>query len=97
MGMTLVRGRDFDERDDRSAPATAIVSQAAAQRFWGRDDPIGRVIRIVAGSRDFTIVGVVTDARQSALNQESPSMYFSIALRMAVVSIFSEFARPTRW
>jgi putative ABC transport system permease protein len=81
MGMTLVRGRDFDERDDRSAPATAIVSQAAAQQFWGRDDPIGRVIRIVAGSRDFTIVGVVTDVRQSALNQESPSMYFSIDAR----------------
>jgi putative ABC transport system permease protein len=81
MGMTLVRGRDFDERDGRSTPATAIVSQAAAQQFWGRDDPIGRVIRIVAGSRDFTIVGVVTDVRQSALNQESPSMYFSIDAR----------------
>jgi predicted permease len=81
MGMTLVRGRDFDERDDRSAPATAIVSQAAAQQFWGRDDPIGRVIRIVAGSRDFTIVGVITDVRQSALNQESPSMYFSVEAR----------------
>jgi len=81
MGMTLVRGRDFDARDGRSAPATAIVSQAAAQQFWGRDDPLGRMIRIVAGSRDFTIVGVVTDVRQSALNQESPSMYFSIDAR----------------
>jgi putative ABC transport system permease protein len=81
MGMTLVRGRDFDERDDRSAPATVIVSQAVAQQFWGRDDPIGRVIRTVAGSRDFTVVGVVTDVRQSALNQGSPSMYFSIDAR----------------
>jgi putative ABC transport system permease protein len=74
MGMTLVRGREFDERDDRSAPVTAVVSQAVAQQFWGRDDPIGRVIRIVAGSRDFTIIGVVTDVRNSALDQESPSM-----------------------
>jgi putative ABC transport system permease protein len=81
MGMTVVGGRDFDERDDRAAPATVIVSQATAQQFWGRDDPIGRVIRIVAGGRDFTIVGVVTDVRQSALNQESPSMYFSINAR----------------
>jgi predicted permease len=81
MGMTLVRGRDFDERDDRSAPSTAVVSQAAAQQFWGRNDPIGRVIRIVASSRDFTIIGVVTDVRNSALNQESPSMYFSINAR----------------
>jgi putative ABC transport system permease protein len=81
IGMTLIRGRDFDERDDRSSQPTAIVSQAAAHQFWGNDDPIGRVIRIVAGSRDFTIVGVVDDVRSSALNQESPAMYFSINAR----------------
>jgi putative ABC transport system permease protein len=71
MGMALVHGRDFDARDDRSAPATAVVSQAAAQQFWGRDDPVGRVIRIVASGLDFTIVGVVTASgmRRSTRNR----------------------------
>ena len=56
-----------------------IVSQATAQRFWGDDDPLGRIAPSSRRSAsEFTVVvGVVGDVRQNSLNQESPSIYYA--------------------
>ncbi len=82
MGISLVRGRTFDDRDGPTAPPVVLISRATAQKFFGGDDPIGRGIRPVAGARSFTIVGVVTDVRHTTLNRESPAMYYPIASRV---------------
>jgi len=42
MGITLLRGRYFDERDNDSAPDSVIVDERLAQRFWPGADPIGK-------------------------------------------------------
>ncbi|HEX3703027.1 MAG TPA: ABC transporter permease [Vicinamibacterales bacterium] len=77
----LVRGRDFTEADNaRDVPV--IVSQAAARRFWGADDPIGRVIRRPNDTQMMTVIGVVGDVRDTALNQESPAIYYPSAARV---------------
>jgi predicted permease len=44
MGITLLRGRYFDERDNGSAPDSVIVDERLAQRFWPGADPIGKRI-----------------------------------------------------
>ena len=81
MGIPLLRGRDFGDQDVANAPLTMIVSQAMARKFWGSADPLGRTVRL-NGPRDFLVVGVVGDARLTALDQEPiPAMYFSAALR----------------
>jgi len=60
-----------------------IVSQATAHKFWGSDDPIGRVIRPArADARSWTVVGVVGDVRSTALVRESPAMYFASGARL---------------
>ena len=41
MGMTLLAGRDFTERDDLSAPRIAIVNEQFAKTFYGGGNPIG--------------------------------------------------------
>ncbi|HYU44310.1 MAG TPA: ABC transporter permease, partial [Vicinamibacteria bacterium] len=41
MGLPLVRGRDFDLRDDRGAPDVVIVNAQMAERHWPGRDPIG--------------------------------------------------------
>ena len=59
----VVRGREFDGRDVRSAPWTVVVNQALAQRLWPGEDPVGRLIRIEAGSDEPArrVIGVVGD------------------------------------
>jgi len=83
MAIPLLRGRDFSDRDGPGAPLVAIVSQAAARRFWGDADPIGRTLRPTAApQRVFTVVAVVGDVRSTALNQESPAVYYPLASRV---------------
>src|SRR5205823_5942547 len=42
MGVKLVRGRFFDDRDGATGPRTVIVDERLAKRFWPNQDPIGR-------------------------------------------------------
>jgi putative ABC transport system permease protein len=82
MHIPLLRGRSFTDADVRSAPFVMIVSQSTARRFFGDADPIGRALRPSAKPEiAFTIVGVVGDVRDQALNQQTPSLYYSIAQR----------------
>ena len=42
MGVTLVRGRFFNERDTATAPKVLVIDEKLARRFWPNQDPIGR-------------------------------------------------------
>jgi hypothetical protein len=86
MNIPLLRGRDFTDADDDKAPHVLIVSEATARTFWGDKDPIGRVLRRSADpNTPFTVVGVVGNVRDTALNQESPALYYPVAARVAAL------------
>jgi predicted permease len=79
LGMRLVRGRLFDERDTKATPPVVVVNQALVRRFFSEQDPLGRRIR-TAGDEEsspwLTIVGVVSDARNRGLDREpAPELY----------------------
>jgi ABC-type antimicrobial peptide transport system permease subunit len=59
MGIPLLEGREFTERDEAGAPAVLIVNETFARRFFGGRSPIGRT---VAGGTG-TIVGLVKDSK----------------------------------
>jgi ABC-type lipoprotein release transport system permease subunit len=73
MGIDLVRGRYFDERDHETAALAIIVDERLAQKFWPGQDPIGRRMRmpediknlmaVSPQTRWFTVVGVVRSLR----------------------------------
>ncbi|HEX8140258.1 MAG TPA: ABC transporter permease [Pyrinomonadaceae bacterium] len=72
MSTRLLRGRDFDERDDEKSPQVAIVNEAFARRFWPGQDPLGK--RFAQGTADgpmVQVVGVVEDGKYATLNEES--------------------------
>jgi putative ABC transport system permease protein len=84
MGIPLVKGRDFTDADG-PAPTlpVMIVSESTARRFWGDGDPLGHTLRrSAAPAIAFTIIGVVGDVRDAALNQESPTLYYSMNFRL---------------
>lgn len=66
LGVPLLRGREFDRRDERSdgppeTAAPAILNQSAALMLFGAGDPIGRRIR--EGDSAYTVVGITRDTR----------------------------------
>ena len=77
VGIPMLAGRDFSERDQYNAPFTAIISQSLARQSFGSSDPIGR--RIYCGldsPKPMTIVGVVGDVRQdSPASNPEPEIY----------------------
>jgi putative ABC transport system permease protein len=84
MGIPLLAGREFNEQDTTTAPVTIILSRSAAQKFWGSEDPIGKMIHRPTTTVNFTVVGVADDVRNDGLNQEYPALYFSTTNRIGV-------------
>src|SRR5213075_1907570 len=81
MRVPLRKGRWFTERDDKNAPAVAIVTEAFAKQFFPGEDPIGKRI-IPDGSIEpgkppvREIIGVVGDMHLVSLNVPSkPQIY----------------------
>jgi predicted permease len=77
MGIRILRGRNFDERDTRNNPLVVIVSEPMAARVWPGEDPIGKRLRAYGAeggpnepARWQTVVGVVESARYREI--ESP-------------------------
>lgn len=65
MGMSLLRGRDFDWNDDDHHPPVAIVSRSLADRLFPDGSAIGRRIRFsfMPEYQALEVVGVADDAR----------------------------------
>jgi putative ABC transport system permease protein len=74
MGISLVRGRYFDERDSETAPRVAIVDETLAQTYWPNQDPIGRRLHF-GGAKStspwMTVVGEVRHVRNRTLEARS--------------------------
>ena len=84
MNIPLLHGRDFTDADNSTTAGVLIVSQSTAKKFWGDLDPLGRVLHPSAVPKQaITVIGVVGDVRDTALNQESPQLYYPMAARVA--------------
>ena len=77
LGIPLVRGRAFSDRDGSKSPMVAIVDQKFVDRHFADRDPIGQAIDIGNGTDGFyEIVGVVGSIRLASLDTNpAPTMY----------------------
>ena len=71
LGLDVVDGRALNDGDGADAARVAVVSHAAARRFWPDRNPIGTTIRLGTDTRPIRVVGVVTDF---ILNWYDPEM-----------------------
>jgi predicted permease len=85
LGIPLIRGRIFDERDGANAPHVAVISESLARDRWPRQDPIGHTIEF--GNMDgdlrvLTIVGIVGDTHEYGLEAPPrPTVYVNLFQR----------------
>lgn len=84
LGIPILAGRDFDQRDAGGGDRAAIVSESFVRMFLGRRDAIGTTFTVDAGpgqSRPmYHIVGVVKDTKYQSLREDfRPLTYVATA------------------
>jgi putative ABC transport system permease protein len=70
MNVPLVRGRLLADSDTTTAPPVVLINEEAAQRFFAKDDPLGKQISFWGARR--TIVGVIGNERFHGLSEAAP-------------------------
>ncbi|HUP43001.1 MAG TPA: FtsX-like permease family protein, partial [Thermoanaerobaculia bacterium] len=81
LGIPLLRGRSFADRDRAGAQRVMIVNETFAERFFGGADPRGKVVSIPIGG-PHEVIGVVGDLRHRGLAAEPrPETYVPFAQR----------------
>jgi putative ABC transport system permease protein len=82
MGIPLIAGRLFTERDDERAPLAVIVSQNLARRVWPDESPIGRKLLVGRFPGFAEVVGVAGEVKNNGLaNEPVLAMYTPYAQR----------------
>ena len=77
MGIQLVAGRAFTDRDVVDTPLVVMVNKRMAEENWSGADPVGQRLQTVFnGWRWYEVIGVVEDTRYYGLDAEArPEMY----------------------
>jgi putative ABC transport system permease protein len=91
MGIPLIAGRPFSDRDDSSAARVAIINETMARRYWPGENAIGKRLALDLETMRFfpnrpptvdipsgmrEIVGIVRDVRHESLNAAAvPELY----------------------
>ena len=74
LGIPVLEGRAFTNRDGRDAPSVAIVNETAARR-WPGNRAVGRRLRL-AWEIDAEVVGIVRDVRIDGLDVNLPPIVY---------------------
>jgi predicted permease len=86
LGVPLVEGREFDDRDTATAPRRAILNESLARRFFPQGGATGRQVRI--GQATVEIIGVARNVQYVSALDDSPLV--------AYLNYWQQDTRPTR-
>jgi predicted permease len=78
LGISLIRGRDFQWSDDEHHPRVAIVSSSLAERLFPSGNALGQHIRFsfMPELQNLEVVGIVSNARLFRLHDAAPMVIY---------------------
>ena len=108
MGIPIIEGREFTDADTATAANVIVIDQAMARRYWPKQDPLGRHIKI--GGTDsnapwLTIVGITADFRRDSLDELPRPLFYrpftqaawpSMNIVLRTASAPEAFEKPVR-
>jgi putative ABC transport system permease protein len=74
IGMPLILGRTFDDRDREGSPYVVLVDQRTAERFWPGQNPLGKRVRFGPAWRE--VVGVVGTIKNVRLDADAQAQIY---------------------
>ncbi|MEW6209480.1 MAG: ABC transporter permease [Acidobacteriota bacterium] len=96
LGIQLLRGRSFTERDTKDSPAVVVINEEMARRYFADEDPIGRRIQIgnpeeirrhgKALSRE--IIGIIRDVKHWELKERGEAELYTPLTQMPDSTMF---------
>ena len=91
IGMRLVAGRFFDERDTAHSQPVAIVNEASAREFWPGRNPLGHRFRLAEANQPWlTVVGIVADVKQMGIDVAGRAEnYYPVTQPFGVLGYFA--------
>ncbi|MBZ5571490.1 MAG: ABC transporter permease [Acidobacteriia bacterium] len=79
MQIPLVKGRDFTLQDNKSSQRAVIVNEAFANRYWPKQEALGKQLNSDFTHEWFTVVGVARDTKVTFLNEKpTPFLYLPL-------------------
>jgi len=87
LGIALIKGRVFNAQDRIGAPRVAVINQAAAERIFRGEEPLGKRIKpfvdpsYESGEKFVEIVGVVGNAKYGLIEEEVEQDVYLSALQ----------------
>jgi len=79
MQIPIVKGRDFTLQDTKSSQRAVIVSEAFANRYWPKQEALGKQLNSDLTREWFTVVGVARDTKVTGLNEKpTPFLYLPL-------------------
>jgi putative ABC transport system permease protein len=100
----ILRGRNFTEHDDGSAPVVVVINEAMAKQYWPKGDPL--VDRLLIGANmgpvfvepPRQIIGIAGDMRDGGLNRDPfPTLYIPVAQMPDKVTALNSRITPLWW
>ena len=80
MEIPLVKGRAITDQDTTDAVKIALINSTMAAQLWPNEDPLGKRIKFPGSEKSpqpwRTIVGVVKDVSQYALDKKAPMQIY---------------------
>ncbi|HKA22580.1 MAG TPA: ABC transporter permease [Blastocatellia bacterium] len=99
LGIRLLAGRLFNDRDDSDAPSVAVLSDSLARELFPDEDPIGKRLFVAGSGADLsTIIGVVGDIRHKGLDSQidwAVYLTYRQTPRPAMVVVLRSAVNPT--
>jgi predicted permease len=99
LGVPVVKGREFTERDAPGAPPVVVVNEAFARFFFGQENPIGRRIkrpRMKGEPVTMEIVGVVRDNKTLGVRDRDTRVMYLPALQESELGQLAFYLRTAR-
>jgi putative ABC transport system permease protein len=80
MEIPLVKGRSITEQDGADSSKIALINSKMAGQLWPNEDPLGKRIKFPGSEKNpqpwRTVVGVVKDVSQYALDKKAPMQIY---------------------
>jgi predicted permease len=96
LGIPVLLGRDFTDRDDKGTPQVALINERFAKRYFAGRSPVGLHVGMGGNpgtKTDIEIVGVVKDTRYESMRDEVPYQLYRPYRQMDFVQGMTVYAR----